>query len=566
MGGSHGKPEPEKIYAAIDFGTINTGFAMSIPNYPDVQVRLFESDDRVPSIVLLDEHRRLKAFGHTAKTNFCALNKEEQDKYFYCQLYKLQLSGYNLLSADATILDFSKKKSMETLELFTIIIKHLIERGFEKLNDAQQSTCIMKDRVHWIITVPTIWSHSARDFMRKAAINAGIGGDNFRLVLEPKAAAFSSCRKLLRGKPKGFKYILADLGGGTVDICAHELLAVGEIKELYRSTGASYGGKSVDEKFEAFMVSLFGGEVWMTLKDEHANIFIDVMNAFEEQKKQFSTGTKSTVLRVEQILLNLLREKTLEGDTEHEKIIPETKYSELLKFNANTSRLSIDPSLMQSFFTDSVENITGLIESVIVECRTRDPPVEFDTLILAGGYSESPFLRSQIVARFSNQMDVLQEPDPRNVVARGAVLIGQAEKNCIQRIAKVTYGLERIEVFDDGQHPDVAKCTIDDRLCCKRFSTVIKKGDVLKHGKKYTYISNNRLPGSNDYIHPKCLYQSDETPLFCFQAQIVGEVDLGKTENLCLNKYKLKLDIVVDDIEFVLKATNLTTNQSEECR
>ena len=113
MGGSLGKPSVEKIYAAVDFGTVNTGFAIHLPNYPDVQVRLFENADRIPSIVLLDENKKFVAFGHTAKTQFCAMTKEEQDKHYFYQLYKLQLVGSNMLSSTAPIVDFSKKEECE---------------------------------------------------------------------------------------------------------------------------------------------------------------------------------------------------------------------------------------------------------------------------------------------------------------------------------------------------------------------------------------------------------------------------------------------------------------------
>ena len=559
MGGSLGKPSVEKIYAAVDFGTVNTGFAIHLPNYPDVQVRLFENADRIPSIVLLDENKKFVAFGHTAKTQFCAMTKEEQDKHYFYQLYKLQLVGSNMLSSTATIVDFSKKKSMKTLALFTIIFRHLTERSFQKLTDANMAN--FKDNVNWIITVPTIWSHSAREFMRQAALNAGITENNVRLVLEPEAAALSSRQQLLNGKPKGFRYILADMGGGTVDICAHELLGGGQIKELCRSMGGCSGGKSVDNKFEAFMVSLFGGEVWTNLKEDHANIYMDIMNEFEEQKRQFSTATSVTVLRVEPVLLNLLRE-TNEGHNELQMVIPETKYADSLTFNVETSRLTLTNSIMETFFNDSIEKVIVLIGEVVNECRSRKLPM--NTLILAGGYSESPYVREKIANEFAANYTVLQEPDPRNVVARGAVLIGKTEKNFIQRIAKVCYGMEQLEEFNGRKHKETYKRTIGDTSYCSRFGIVIRKGDLLTHGKTFSYISKYRKPGTTEFLHPRIVYLSEENnPSFCCEEGMVAKIDIGSPNSPGVDNHTLRYDVVVDDIELVFKITNLTTHRLE---
>lgn len=77
---------------------------------------------------------------------------------------------------------------MKTMDLFTIVFKHLIDRGYEKLADADQN--IPEESVYWIFTVPALWSHSDCEFMRKVVINAGVSESNLRLVVEPEAAAF----------------------------------------------------------------------------------------------------------------------------------------------------------------------------------------------------------------------------------------------------------------------------------------------------------------------------------------------------------------------------------------
>ena len=47
------------IYGAIDFGTVNTGFALGMPSYRSMQVTLIGNDLREQSEILLDETKQL---------------------------------------------------------------------------------------------------------------------------------------------------------------------------------------------------------------------------------------------------------------------------------------------------------------------------------------------------------------------------------------------------------------------------------------------------------------------------------------------------------------------------
>jgi len=117
--------------------------------------------------------------------------------------------------------------------------------------------------VLWIITIPAIWTDEARQFMSEAARKAGL--TKTRLVLEPEAAALYVIGKTLEFDIKSRttaqlqvrkKYIVADLGGGTVDMCVHEILEGDQLRELYHATGAYTGGTKVNKKFPKFFKKL----------------------------------------------------------------------------------------------------------------------------------------------------------------------------------------------------------------------------------------------------------------------------------------------------------------------
>ncbi len=142
--------------------------------------------------------------------------------------------------------------------------------------------------IRWVITVPAIWRSSAKQLMREAAYEAGLGSDRLpqqvMISLEPEAASLF-CRQLKRHQLKaerpaelnltpsslvkpgslkpwsrnlqresmyadavldvcpGQRYMVVDCGGGTVDITVHQVMDLDghHLKELHRATGGPYG-------------------------------------------------------------------------------------------------------------------------------------------------------------------------------------------------------------------------------------------------------------------------------------------------------------------------------------
>ena len=142
--------------------------------------------------------------------------------------------------------------------------------------------------IRWVITVPAIWRSSAKQLMREAAYEAGLGSDRLPqqvlISLEPEAASLF-CRQLKRHQLKverpaelnltpssltkpgalkpwsrnlqresmyadavpdvcpGQRYMVVDCGGGTVDITVHQVMDLDgrHLKELHRATGGPYG-------------------------------------------------------------------------------------------------------------------------------------------------------------------------------------------------------------------------------------------------------------------------------------------------------------------------------------
>ncbi|XP_052819484.1 heat shock 70 kDa protein 12B-like [Mya arenaria] len=159
--------------------------------------------------------------------------------------------------------------------VFAAAMRHLKNHFMEQ---AQERVELEKHEVRWVITVPAIWNDAAKQVMIEAAKLAGTRKDKLTLAYEPEAAAIY-CKQIRlanlreQGKdatiqpfPPGFKFLVLDLGGGTVDITAHEVQRDGTLQALIEPSGGEWGGTLVDDGFLRIFEGLFGTDFMTDLK------------------------------------------------------------------------------------------------------------------------------------------------------------------------------------------------------------------------------------------------------------------------------------------------------------
>lgn len=64
-------------------------------------------------------------------------------------------------------------------------------------------------------------------------------------------------------------------------------------------------------------------------------------------------------------------------------------------------KINISPELMKSFFTDSLGNIVKHVEEILKSIQN------IDTILLVGGYSESPLLQEKFKAEFKDKRIII---------------------------------------------------------------------------------------------------------------------------------------------------------------
>ncbi|WAR17975.1 HS12A-like protein, partial [Mya arenaria] len=164
--------------------------------------------------------------------------------------FPMKLYESKKLTRETFILD-QTGKDMKAVDVYSIVLQYFNRAVMQQVGQVKNDQPVQgfsSKHILWMLSMPAIWTEYARKFMREAATNAGL--ENFTLVLEPEAGALFAIDKPLYMRevksaekfPVGHKYILADLGGGTVDICVHEIVKGRNLCELYRATGDYAGG------------------------------------------------------------------------------------------------------------------------------------------------------------------------------------------------------------------------------------------------------------------------------------------------------------------------------------
>lgn len=181
------------IVGAIDFGTSYSGYAYSYRHDPQTVVtRHWHSASRgittekLPTCILFDKKRSFSQFGFKAEEDYGLYcdDGNASDWYFF-RGYKLALYEEMHLKVDKTITD-ELGREFSLFDIVTETIRYLNKELIEDCRKRQDK--FDENDILRVLTVPAIWSDSARYFMKNAAEKAGIPANLLNICLEPEAA------------------------------------------------------------------------------------------------------------------------------------------------------------------------------------------------------------------------------------------------------------------------------------------------------------------------------------------------------------------------------------------
>ncbi|XP_052095170.1 heat shock 70 kDa protein 12A-like [Mytilus californianus] len=339
------------LVAAIDFGSTTAGYAFSFRHEYrkdplDISTFLWTTGNhdiatsKAPCSVLLDLEKRFIAFGYEAEDKYEGiLANNLQDDWYYFKGFKMLL--YKAIENGEDIardfkIDDVTGKSMSARRIFSIAIGYLRRHLLVQLRE--RNVGLHESEIWWTITVPSIWTEPAKEFMMQCAEKASLDRQKVSILFEPEAASIY-CRLLpvdkfigqnkvtsFKSFEAGRKYIVVDAGGGTVNISTQEVSHGEEIDMLYKVSGGPWGGDKINEEFIKLLCNVFGDDIIQQFRDFNGPDYLDLTRQFELKKKTYNRFLKNDiVMRLPFELCDLFETYT---GRKIEDAICKSKYSE----------------------------------------------------------------------------------------------------------------------------------------------------------------------------------------------------------------------------------------------
>ncbi|XP_059561627.1 heat shock 70 kDa protein 12B isoform X2 [Myotis daubentonii] len=510
------------VVVAIDFGTTSSGYAFSFASDPEAihMMRKWEGGDpgvahqKTPTCLLLTPEGAFHSFGYTARDYYHDLDPEEARDWLYFEKFKMKIHSATDLTLK-TQLEAVNGKKMPALEVFAHALRFFKEHALQELRE-QCPSLPEKNTVRWVLTVPAIWKQPAKQFMREAAYLAGLvsreTAEQLLIALEPEAASvycrklrlhqlldlscrapgsgrlgerrsidssFRQAREQLRRSrhsrtflvesgvgelwaelQAGDRYVVADCGGGTVDLTVHQLEQPhGTLKELYKASGGPYGAVGVDLAFEQLLGRIFGVDFIATFKRQRPAAWVDLTIAFEARKRTAGPHRAGALnISLPFSFIDFYRKQRGHNV---ETALRRSSVNFVKWSSQGMLRMSCEA--MNELFQPTVSGIIQHIEALLARPEVQGVKL----LFLVGGFAESAVLQHAVQAALGPRgLRVVVPHDVGLTILKGAVLFGQAPGVVRVRRSPLTYGVGVLNRFVDGRHPPEKLLVRDGRRWC----------------------------------------------------------------------------------------------------
>ncbi|GLV88280.1 hypothetical protein Slala03_79690 [Streptomyces lavendulae subsp. lavendulae] len=495
-----------RIVAAIDLGTHGIGFGFSAvsADNDDPQVRkihFFNQWESAPvptaknlSALLLDANDNLIAWGYDALRTWQtqgATLRHTGAKYH--SGFKMDLGAQPSTEATSQSMPSEEGDSTPDTEeeddlapprapqggplsdrrtafLLTLLLRQVVDKALKQI----MASGYDEDDIRWTVTVPACWSDYQKSIIRDILKNAGLPGEDGRVLLslEPEAAAHYA--RLTGGNSRlmesGARFMVVDCGGGTVDITAYQNDAEGKMTEIGRALGDRLGSDFLNRKLENdYLVERLGGpDALEAIRQECPDALVNLMDQWERAKASVKLDHEKDV----ELLLPTAIDRLL--GLEGRKRLARRQ-------NKVDDSVVLTPVQLHALFDTVVPGTLALIETQLAEMdASRGENTAPDVIVLVGGFSNSPYLQQAVKERFGERTTILVPPNPDIAVLYGAVHFCYDPQTRARR-SRFTYGAQSSEPFEEGVDPESKRFITDEgkNVCRDRFSIFVRSGESV---------------------------------------------------------------------------------------
>lgn len=260
-------------------------------------------------------------------------------------------------------------------------------------------------------------------------------------------------------------------------------------------------------------------------KKKFVEDWVEIQRQFETKKRSInSEKTGKETLNIPMALVETYKERT--GKTLEDAVKGNKEFEG--KLSCTAGRLRVDCSIMRSWYKESCENLVKHVKNLLAQKSSAGTK----TILLVGGFSESPMLQDAIRNNFKDKRLIVPE-EAGLAVLKGAVLFGHDPVTITSRIAKCSYGIRVYRDFDQSTHPREKLQMIGGRQKCKDvYAKHVELGQELKVGEsqvsqRYTPLEADQLSLVFD------IYTANEkNPLFVTDCgcSYVGQLEVDVPE------------------------------------
>ena len=288
----------------------------------------------------------------------------------------------------------------------------------------------------------------------------------------------------------GTRYLLADIGGGTVDVAVHAVGKNKTVRELHHATGGAWGGTYVDKNFVRLLKRIFGKALIKEFRSNYPCDWVDLVSVnFESSKRTAAVG--------ESVRVQLPFEFTTFFQSKDRSVKEHIKAFGNDDIYFSRGALTLKYPEVAKLFTPVFESITNHLESIIKKVE------DINFVILVGGFATCNLLQENIKEMFASQysLRVLTAFDCSLAVVMGSVLFGHDPSLIASRRLKHSYGISSCFRFVEGVDPDSFRFVDDDgdELCRNRYNVFadindeIAVGQEIMHSLYPTYSDTTKM-------------------------------------------------------------------------
>jgi Hsp70 protein len=283
------------------------------------------------------------------------------------------------LDTAAQLRQYGKTVSDAVADYLTEIYKHTMETLRKRYGEG----FVRDTKLEWVLTVPAVWSDSAKNATLLAAERAGMGkSSELRLISEPEAAAVYTLKAIQPNHLKiGDNFIVCDAGGGTVDLIAYRITQLQplRVEESVVGTGGLCGSAFLNYRFEDHVRARLGDERYMHMREKKAKTWNMGLKYFEEfVKRNFN-----------------------DEDIDQEVNVPFPGLPDDEEIGLDCGFLLLKNEQVKAILDPVVREVIELVEGQVETIRRQQNGGHVAGIVLVGGFGQSNYMYKVMKAHFN---------------------------------------------------------------------------------------------------------------------------------------------------------------------